>query len=158
MSDIITWQESGNQLKVYYLFVFISMLYFLATYKKSWIYIYVILIFFGGLFGFVGKMVFDAYKILVLVFTLYLVIKMKPFSGINSKKIIVSFIIFSFIFILTSFINGDYFFIIFSQYSKYLIFFCIFFFLIKISRNEYLRSTLQILLYKLLVLQVILSF
>ena len=57
----------------------------------------------------------------------------------------------------TSFINDDYFFIIFSQYSRYFILFALFFILKKYSNSELFRVALEKLIFEVLIIQIVLS-
>jgi hypothetical protein len=157
MEEIILWEDSGWKLKSYYLIVLVALIYILFKYRKHKFSILIILIFFNGLFAFYGKNLQNVYKIVLVMLTLYWLIRTDPFKYSNSNTIIISFVFFTLTFLYTSFKNNDYFFIIFSQYSRYFILFSLFFILKKYCHIESFRQWLEKLIYDLLLIQVILS-
>ena len=121
----ITWGAAWPGLKAYYFLVFISFIYLALRYRKRQISLFIILIFFNGLFAFLGKDIQNYYRIALVV---YLILVLMNSSSVyrsirQTKSVLFSFIVFSLTFLFTSFINNDYFFIIFSQYSRYFILF-----------------------------------
>jgi hypothetical protein len=157
MSDIITWQESGILTRVYYFLVLIAFVYMAIKYRKYGLSILIILLFFNGLFAFYGKSLQNAYRIILVIITLYWLIRTNPITFSGFTSIIISFFIFSITFIYTSFLNDDYFFIIFSQYSRYFILFTLFFILRKFVYDVIFRFWLEMLVYDLLLIQIVLS-
>jgi hypothetical protein len=104
-----------------------------------------------------GKSVFDAYKILTLVWAVSLVARKKSFSQIKQHiAIIISFSVFCLYFISTSlFINGDYFSLVFAQLSKYVIPFLLFFVMMYYSRSRQYDNLLNNLFKHLIIAQII---
>lgn len=157
MGEFITWAQSGPLVKFYYLIVLVALIFLLIKYRKNRFSILIILIFFNGLVAFYGKNLQNAYRILLLLLTIYWLFRTDPFRHTNYSNIIISFIFFSLTFLYTSFYNQDYFFIIFSQYSRYFILFSLFFVLNKYCQNKSFRDWLEKLIYDLLLIQIILS-
>jgi hypothetical protein len=157
MGEYIAWDKSGPLIKIYYLIVLVAFFLVLLKYRKNKFSILIILIFFNGLFAFYGKNLQNAYRIVILAITLYWLFKTDPFRHTNYINIIVSFVVFSLTFLFTSFYNQDYFFIIFSQYSRYFILFSLFFILNKYYQNDSFREWLEKIIYDLLFIQIILS-
>jgi hypothetical protein len=157
MNEIISWQESGLLLRSYYFLVLATFVYVLLKYRKYRFSVLIILLFFNGLFAFYGKNLQNGYRIALVIITLYWLFRTDPFKNSNSQSIIISFIIFSLTFLYTSFINDDYFFIIFSQYSRYFILFSLYFTLKKFAYDEFFRLWLGKLVFDLLFIQIILS-
>lgn len=156
MGEII-WEASGRQVRIYYLLVLLAFVYVLYKYRKQRFSILIILFFFNGLFAFYGKNLQNGYKISLVILTLYWLFRTKAFLNNNAGTVIISFIFFTFTFLYTSIINGDYFFIIFSQYSRYFILFSLFFILRKYYYHESFRLWLEKLVFELILLQIIFS-
>jgi hypothetical protein len=157
MNDIITWQESGILTRIYYFLVLLAFVYITIKHRKYGFSVLIILLFFNGLFSFYGKSMQNAYRIILVIITLYWLIRTNPITFANFNTIIISFLIFSITFLYTSFFNDDYFFIIFSQYSRYFILFTLFFILSKYVYDVNFRKWLELLVYDLLLIQIFLS-
>jgi hypothetical protein len=158
MEETISWAASGRQTRIYYLFVLLSLIYVLVKYRKQRLSILFILLFFNGLFAFYGKNLQNTYRIILVMFTLYWLYSSKAFIKINADFIVISFGVFTFTFLYTSYLNGDYFFIIFSQYSRYFILFALFLILKKYTQNvESFSLWLEKLVYDLLIIQIVLT-
>jgi len=157
MGDTILWEASGTQIRIYYLIVLLTFIYFLYKYRKQGFSILIILLFFNGLFAFFGKNLQNGYRIGLVIITIYWLFRTDPFNYTNYKTIFFSFIIFSLTFLYTSFVNDDYFFIIFSQYSRYFILFSLFFILKKFDYNELFRKWIEKLVFELVLIQIIFS-
>lgn len=158
MIETITWAASGTLVRVYYLIVFLVFLYILLKYRSVRFSAFIILLFFNGLFAFYGKGFQNAYRIGLVVITFYWLIRLEPIKVHNYIAIIISFLIFSATFLYTAFINDDYFFIIFSQYSRYFVLFSLFFLLLRFSENSTFNIWIEKLVYDLIMIQIILSF
>jgi hypothetical protein len=156
MGDII-WQEASIQVKIFYIFVLLAFVYTIIKYRKNKFSVLVILIFFNGLFAFFGKNIQNGYRIGLVLLTLYWLYKSDPFNYSKYGNVIISFVFFTLTFLFTSFNNSDYFFIIFSQYSRYFILFSLFFILKKYCSYVPFSLWLEKLIYDLLRIQVILS-
>lgn len=157
MGETILWEASGRQIRIYYLLVVFTFIYVLYKYRKQGFSILIILLFFNGLFAFYGKNLQNGYRIVLVILTLYWLFKTDPFKYSNYRTIIISFIFFTLTFLFTSFKNDDYFFIIFSQYSRYFILFSLFFILKKYDYNEPFRIWLEKLVFELVLIQIVLS-
>ena len=149
---------SQIQLMLYYLVVAVSFIYLLYKYRKNSFQQYIILLFFGGLMKFISKFVFNIYHIIRTFFTLYWLNRSRGLTfNKNTFLVIIAFIFFSIIFFVSAYINGDYFNIIFSQYSKYFIVFALFIILKKYSHDRQLYFMLSSVIYDILIVQVFLS-
>ena len=155
----VKWSTSGPALKIYYFFVLISFIFFLYRYRKSQIAVFIILLFFNGLFGFINKDVQNIYRIFLVGVAILLTLKTSDFYYTLSTNgfILICFVIFTITFLATAFNNHDYFFITFSQYSRYFIIFSMFLVLKMLLKNEEYRTFLDRLIRELFLLQVILS-
>jgi len=152
------WATSAAQINLYFVFVLISFIYLLVKNRHSSFFIYILLFFYVGLFSVFSKSVFDLYKIVLTVLTVYWIYRLNPIK-MQSKYffVILSFIIFTFTFLFTAFINNDYFTISFSQYSRFFIFFVIFFIFIKVKADPELTNKLNRLIFDILFIQILLS-
>jgi hypothetical protein len=157
MNQLAVAGASGSQILVYYIFVFISFCYFAYRYRRDPFQLLIILLFFNGLFGFLGKNVQNIYRIVITLMTIYWVLKFKLIKYLKGKSVIVSSTFFTITFLATAFLNGDYIQIIFSQYSRYFILFSLFFILVNQRENFEFKETLDSLIYRLLILQILLS-
>lgn len=146
-----------GQFGIYYLLVFLSLVYLLYTYRKQKFFLLIILLFYNGLFGFLGKDAQNVYRIVLVIITLYWIIRLNLFNKLEGRGVLISSIFFTVTFLSTSFISDDYFQITFSQYSRYFILFSLFFILLKNRENVLLKDSLDNLIYKLLLLQVLLT-
>ena len=156
MQELYVYGATKLQLNVYYFLSFISFLYLLYKFRKSKIIWYIILLFYSGLFGFIGKDVQNIYRIVITALAAYGIIKYNLFK--NSKPWVnISFFLFSITFIISSFLNDDYFNIIFSQYSRYFILFAVYLFISRNREKEFFRYILTKVLFELLLVQIILS-
>ena len=152
------WNASATQINIYYLFVILSFFYFTIKYRNHLFLIYVILIFYTGLFSFLGKNIADLYKIIILGFSLYWIFKTNPIV-LNRKTlpVIISFTLFTTAFFITAYVNNDYFTITFSQYSRYFVFVILFFVLRKYQNNSNFKIPLDRLIVEILLVQIVLS-
>jgi hypothetical protein len=135
-NELDVWGATLEQIQIYYVFVFITFVYFLYKYREQKFALYIILLFYSGLAGFIGKDFQNIYKIIITLLTIYWLMNIK---SLNIKKentfFAFSFLIFTLVFLLTAYINSDNFFIIFSQYSRYFIIFTIFLIFIHFRDN-----------------------
>ena len=145
--------------ELFYGVMLLSFVYSILKFRKSVFYIFIILLFYDGMFAYAGVEIWNIYKILLPLFAFYCFIKHGvPFriSGIE-KLIILSFLLFSISFLFSSYLNGDYFNITFSQYSKYLNLLLTFFILKKIEVNSDSFEKVERLIFSLLIIQIILT-
>jgi hypothetical protein len=157
MNDIILWDSSGWNVRGYYLIVLGFLLYYLFRYRKQKLSIYILLLFFNGMFSFYGKNLQNVYRIVLVMLTIYWIIRTNGVKNFNKFSIIGCFIFFSITFLYATITNGDYFFIVFSQYSRYFILFSLFFILRRLFGDQQFRVWIEKLIYEILILQIILS-
>lgn len=144
----------------FYIFVIISFLFMVYKYRNDSVFILVILCFYSGLAAYLGKNVENPYKILLVILSIYLLLKYKVFHH-TSKKVkltIFSFILFSSSFFISAFLNKDYIYLTFSQYGKYIVPFILFLIFVKYGKYTPAKLIkLQQLLFTLMIIQVLLS-
>jgi hypothetical protein len=147
-----------GQIRIYYIFVFIAFLFLLYRFRSKPFSLFLILLFSNGMFAFLGKNIQDIYKIIVTLMSLFWLIRTK--SLVFKKPtvfVMLSFLFFTITFLYTANINGDYFTIIFSQYSRYFILFSLFLIFIKLRNSDKFRYNIEKVIYDILVVQIILS-
>jgi len=146
---------SLTQIRVYYIFVFLSFIYLSFKFRKSTFSLLIIILFYQGLFSFISKDVQNVYKILLSLFSFYYLVNTKSIKPTrNNEFVFLSFIFFSFTFFFSSYVNNDYFFIIFSQYSRYFVLFCLFLILYKYKNDANLKQKIEQVVYILLLVQI----
>lgn len=143
-----------------YVLIIISFIYMLNRYKKNTVDIYFVLLFFPGLFDAMSSAILNVYKVGLLVFTLYVFVKE---NGVNrmlgsNYMYLFSIIVLS-IALFFSYQVAEYntFTLFFSQNSRYLEYFCIFYIL---KEQIYVKNRKQDLLklfYDLYFLQILLA-
>lgn len=149
-----------SKVLIYWIFVLLTFLYILRKNYKSPLRILIILCFYSGLASFLGKAIENPYKILLVLLSLYILNKNNGFSHLNSKYrfLLFVFIIFSFSFLYSSFINGDYFNLAFSQYGKIFTPVCILLVFNKvIQKKPEAADSLKTFLFSLLNIQILLT-
>lgn len=156
--NLVVWGASLGQIRFYYVFVMISLIYLLIKYRNSPFSLFIILMFYQGFFSFLSKDIHNIYRIaLTFISLFYLFHTQSIVPTKRTKYVYLSFTIFTIVFFLTSIINHDYFNIVFSQYSRYFILFAIFLILNKYQQDEKLKQKLFALIYLLLGIQIFLS-
>jgi hypothetical protein len=146
---------------IYWFIVFLSFIYIISRNSKSAIKILIILSFYSGLASFSGKAIENPYKIVLVLFSIYLLFKNKSLTGLSKREfyLLIVFILFSISFLYSAVINGDYFTLTFSQYGKYVTPICIFFILNRLLiRGSGYFLKLRDLIFSLLTIQILLSF
>jgi hypothetical protein len=152
----------GVNENIYYYFVIISLIYLIIKYGRNNILsFFIILVFYDGLFAHYGSFIWNIYKAILPLILILLLLKYKSvrFNYIVTNPIIISFLLFSFSFMLSSFLNDDNLTLIFSQYSKYLLLFLSVFLFIYMA-NTFPRLfgiNIRNLLVELLVIQGLLA-
>lgn len=145
---------------LYYIIVFLTFLYVIYKNKGSTVKILIILCFYAGLASFFGKGIENPYKILLVLLSVFLLIKYRALTNFSRRErfFIIIFGLFSVTFLFSAFINNGYFTLIFSQYGKYFTPVCLYFVLRSILlRNPSAYSKLNDLFFDLLSVQIILS-
>lgn len=143
----------------FYGIMLITFFYSLYKYRGNLFYVFIILLFYDGMFSYAGTGIWNLYKVLLPILALYCITRyrLSSITFHDERLIIISFIIFSLSFLYSSFINEDYFKLIFSQYAKYFNLFISFLILKRIAYDSYSFEKIKNLLYTLLVIQIILT-
>lgn len=145
---------------IYWGIVSVTFLYLIWKNYKSHLKILIILCFYSGLASFSGVTSENIYKIVLVVISIFLLIKNNGLSWLNRKEefFILSFILFSASFLYSALINKDYFSLTFSQYGKYVTPVCIFLVLNhKTSKNSEILKSLKDLFLSLMTIQIALT-
>ncbi len=143
-----------------YIGVFITFVYMCYKYRRDALSILIILMFYTGLFIFLGAMVANIMKIVVLGLTCWCCFD-KNIWSIRKKEDVWFIVIFG-VFLLVFFISvmnssGNTTTIIFSQLARYVEFFCLYFLLREaVYRKDKLQAYLQ-LFYELIIVQLIIT-
>ena len=132
MLQFYPWAEFGLQL-IMQAAVMLAFVLFVVKYRRDRLFVLLTLMFFQGLFIFLGASIHNLYKIVVLLFTLYCVSRrgiLKIESGFD-KLWLSAFALFSVAFFMSAIqnIETNTFTIVFSQYSRYVETFCLYFIL-----------------------------
>lgn len=148
-------------IELFYWF-FVSLSFFYIFYKNyySLINVLIILCFYSGLASFLGKGFENPYKVLLVLYSLYVFIRYNGLSKPTRSErfLIFIFILFSLSFIYSAILNGDYFTLVFSQYGKFITPICLFFIFNRITiKNPLKIDGIKKLLISLLTIQIILS-
>ena len=151
---------SPNLLSLYYLVIGSTFIYITYKNRNDSVSFLIILLFYNGLFTFLGKSVENPYKIITLIVAFYAIIKTNSFNFTNklTSNLLFLFIFFTLIFLSTGLINKNRFFLLFSQYSKYLIPFLFTFIMVQYSNFDKQRlDRIGILFISLLTFQIYFS-
>jgi hypothetical protein len=152
------WNVSAGRVQLYYVLVFIVFIYSVYKFRNSGFFVLVVFAFFLGLYVYLGKSVQDAYRIMTVLFGIYIAQKSKALSLITRFPMVsLSFLIFSYIFLQLSFTHHDSFNLMFSQYSRYFLLFLFFFILQKNFIKPGFINEINKLIYYLISLQIIFS-
>ena len=145
---------------LYWLFVLLTFFYIVYKNRNSSLKILIILCFYIGLASSFGKVIENPYKIILVLFSLYILQKKNGLSGLNKREIhlLFIFILFSTSLLYSAFTNGDYFKLVFSQYGKYVTPVCLFFIFNQMQiKNPGAFVNLKDLFFSLLTIQIFLS-
>jgi hypothetical protein len=154
-SQLDVFGTSTFQIQLYYGVVLLSMGYMLFKHVKNPFSLFVVALFYYGLFGFVGKSFQDLYKVGISFSSLYWVYHTGALRVQGRfRLILIAFSLFSISFFATSVINGDYFLITFSQYSKFLIILSLFLVFTKYQNDRSFKLRLEKLIFSLLIVQI----
>lgn len=123
------WFATLPQLLVLYTVELATLVYMWRKYGANRFYILVILLFYPAIFAFMGTRVNDGYKILVLLLALWVTVERGAirFLERGDGLITVAFLLFTFLYAVSAYYSKDSPQIILSQYSRYLIAFCLWF-------------------------------
>jgi hypothetical protein len=144
----------------YWGIVLISFIYIILKYRSSSINILVILCFYSGLAASYGRGIENFYKIIIVLLSIYILLKNNGLSGLNKSEslLLFIFILFSISFLYSAIVNEDYFTLVFSQYGKYVTPICFFFVLNRfLIKSQVIFINLKDLFFILLKIQIILS-
>lgn len=160
MDALYTSGITGVELLAFYGIVAASLVYLLFKYGKDPLFLLITLCFYSGLAAYLGKVVENPYKIILVLLSVYLALKYLVFNPINRRYalLIASFALFTGSFFLSAYINKDYFNLTFSQYGKYITPFLILLILLSFSEHEPDRiEEIGGLLFTLISIQILLS-
>jgi len=144
---------------IYWIIVLITFVVFLIKFRRYPILILILFFFFEGLFTYYGQYTWNIYKIFLPVFTFLIVLqKKKEIKFAKNKWLIYSFAFFSLCFVISSLINRDYILLFLNQYSRYLLPFLSYLLIIAYNNQGWDFNTYNILLKKILNLQIFFSF
>jgi hypothetical protein len=149
-----------NRESIYWYFVLLTFIYILYKNRKNSIKVLIVLCFYSGLAAFFGKGIENSYKVGLVLFSIYVLLKYHGLSGLNKKGglLLLVFVLFSVSFLYSTYINGDYFKLIFSQYGKYVTPICLFFvFNSVLIKDPRAFISLRDLFFTLLTTQILLS-
>jgi len=137
---------SLNDLLLLYSVELITLIYLLKKYSKSSLYVLIIFFFFQGMFIFLGQNINDGYKVVIFLFTLWVSFNNPSFLKFKKGDAIITilFVLFSLSYAYSALNNGDGWTIIFSQYSRYFIVYCLWF----LVRNELYKKNADIDLFQ----------
>jgi hypothetical protein len=145
---------------LYWFVVFLTFVFFISKSYKSPVKTIIILCFFSGLASFSGKTIENPYKIILVIYSIYILFRFNGLSALSKKEIFVyqSFILFAVTFIISALINNSTFNLTYSQLGKYVTPFCLLFIFSKIQKkNPAFIFELRQLLFSLLTAQIVLS-
>ena len=145
---------------VYWYFVLLTFIYILSKNYRSSIKVLIILCFYSGLASFFGKVIENPYKIVVVLLSIYILLKNNGLSGLSKREtyLLLVFVLFSISFLYSAIINEDYFTLVFSQYGKYVTPICLFFILNRmLIKDPGSFINLKDLIFSLLTIQILLS-
>ena len=145
---------------LYYFIVLLTFLYIIYKNRSSSLKVLIILCFYSGLAAFYGKSIENPYKILVVILSIYFLLKHKGLYNLNRGEniLLIFFILFSISFFYSAIVNGDYFNLTFSQYGKYVTPICLFFvFNLLLIKSPDVFINLKDLFFSLLTIQILLS-
>lgn len=123
------WFATLPQLILLYSVELATLIYLWRKYGTNRLYILLILLFYPAVFAFMGTRVNDGYKILVLAIALWITVERGAIRFVDRGDglITASFLLFTFFYAISAIYSKDSPEIILSQYSRYLIAFCLWF-------------------------------
>jgi hypothetical protein len=144
----------------FYLATLLTFIYISYKFRNNIVYFLTILFFYDGLFAFYGNQIWNAYKIVLPLLSIYCASKYRVFSNVRKEDFFIgsSFLLFTVSFLIAAYLNGDHFTITFSQYAKYFNLLLLYFIFKRISVKYLFQfEKLRSLIYNLLVIQILLS-
>jgi hypothetical protein len=149
-----------GRVSLYYFIVLLTFLYIILKNRSSSLKVLIILCFYSGLAAFYGKTIENPFKIIVVILSIYILLKYNGLYGLNRGQnfLLIIFVLFSVSFLYSAIVNGDYFNLTFSQYGKYVTPICfLFVFQRLITKSPERILSLNKLFFNLLTIQIILS-
>lgn len=151
---------SMQELFMLYTIELITLFYLLRKYRKSIFHILIILLFYQAVFFFAGKDINNLYKIVNFGITLFVCYERNVFGSFKKGDNIITvfFGVFSLFYFYSALNNNDTFTIIFSQYSRYVIAYCLWFLVRnELQHEKYDTTVLLHLIYDVFLMQIIIS-
>jgi hypothetical protein len=153
------WDISPLRINIYYIIVFAFLIYSLIRFRSNNLFLLIIFLFFIGMFVYAGKSVQNIYRIFIVVTSIYMSRYSVTAKTVSTNIFItISFVLFSILLLLSSYLHRDNFTLIFSQYSRFLIVFLFYFILHRRLSHPVVLEKFNQLIYYLILLQIILSF
>lgn len=153
------WFASFPQLLLLYSIELVTLFYLVIKYKSLFC-ILIILLFYSAIFVFIGKNIQNSYRVVIVILTLWISYRNKifAFDKKGDRLITIFFVLFSLFFVFSAFSNNDSWTIIFSQYSRYLIAYFLWFKVRKeINSNPIKASRLRQFIFDIILMQIIIS-
>jgi len=152
------YDATSAQILAYYIVVAVLFIYTLYKFRDDTFYGLIIFIFFIGLFVYSGKSIQNFYRIATLLYAVYLMQKTVTMKTLyRDSLIVISFVLFSFTFIYSSILNEDNITLLLSQYSRFLLILIFYFIFIQRISDQSFRQRMNQLLFRLILIQIVLS-
>jgi hypothetical protein len=151
---------SLQQLFLLYFLELISLIYLIKKYNKSMFYVLIILFFYTAIFSFLGKEIQNTYRIIMLIMTLWISFQQKVFSKFKKGDglITFAFVLFSLFYFYSISLNKDSILIALSQFSRYIIVYCLWFLVRKEIYTNYDNfDKFKQLIYDVFLIQIIIT-
>lgn len=154
------WFASFTQLALLYAVVITTLFYLLWKHGHSAFYVLIILLFYPALFSFVGKTFQDGYRIIVMLLAIWVSSDRLAFTPFKKGDDIftIFFAIFSLLFITTTLSSGDNWTIVLSQFSRYVVAYCLWFLVRQeINQGPKHRTAFGQFVFELLFMQIVIT-
>ncbi len=159
MFQFYSYASPTLQLWFYTIVLLLNIVIFRKQFKNPF-YLMVIILFNPAIFALLGKGFSDLHKVFSLVLTLWVAYKYNAFSRFvkGDGLITMTFILFSIIFLTAAWLNNDSWTIMLSQYSRYVITYCLWFIVRQfILKNHDNLKELNKFTYNLILIQILVS-
>ena len=152
---------SLNIILLYDFVILLGYIWFIIKYRKIGLVLLIISLFFHGIFAdsqifFQNRYIYSFYKITILLWSIFYFFKYR--SKNDRKKytsIITLFVLYASVFFISSIINNDDYLLIFSQLSKFLAPFLLFFAIMHYTSIMKNNNIINVLFQKLIIVQII---
>jgi len=140
------WSAFRQELLLLYFVQLITIYYLLKKNANKSFYILIILLFYPAIFSAMGKNFQDGYRIITLIYTLWICNEKRVFARFKKGDGLLTFlfILYSLFYAISAYQNNDSWTIILSQFSRYIIAYCLWF----LVRNELTSSVQNVEVFK----------